>query len=274
LSANSKIGEIRTAVILGAGNIAWHLGHCLYENGIAIKQIYNRTATQGKALADSLQTQYTSSIDDVDRSSDITILAVSDDIIGSLACSLGFLRSGILVHTAGAVPMEVLSVNATNFGVIYPLQTFTKGKHILFRNVPLFVEANDEQVREKIWALAIRLSGNVYYMNSEDRMNLHLAAVVSSNFSNYLLSLSEKILGSRGLSFDLLKPLMMETLSKAFEKGPVIAQTGPAARGNKKVIEKHLKLLEQYPEIKEVYKMLSDLIMQQQRNAEDKISKD
>jgi len=260
LSVNSEIREIKTAVILGAGNVAWHFGHSLSENGIRIVQVCNRTDSKGKALAESLGAQYINKPEETDKNADLLILALSDDVIGSVACSLGFIKNSILVHTAGSVPMDILAVSATNSGVIYPLQTFSAARQVDFRQVPLLLEANNTIVLDSLSTLASRLSQRVYAVNSENRMKLHLAAVLSSNFTNHLLFLSEKLLADQDLPFDLLKALMFETVSKAFESGPEGAQTGPAIRGNNKVIEKHLRLLEKHPEISNVYKVLSDSI--------------
>ncbi|HEX2394159.1 MAG TPA: DUF2520 domain-containing protein [Bacteroidales bacterium] len=254
---NSEKIEINSAIIIGAGNVAWHLGHSLLESGIKINAVVNRTESRGRQLANSLGTKYANTIEDTGNVADLIILAVSDDVIANVACSTGFLKSGILVHTAGAVSMNVLSINATDFGVIYPLQTFTAGRKLNFRHIPLLLEASSKNVFESLNKLASRLSDHVMPMTSENRMIVHLAAVLSSNFPNHLFTLSEKILSGHGLSFSLLKPLLEETISKALSNGPAVSQTGPAVRGNEKIIKKHLKLLEKYPEIREVYKILS-----------------
>lgn len=260
---NSEKTGIKSAIVIGAGNVAWHLGHSLLLNGIRITAVVNRTKSRGKQLADSLGANYAATFEEAGSEADIIILAVSDDVIASVACSAGFIRSGILVHTAGTVPMNVLSGNAANFGVIYPLQTFSAGRKLNFKNIPLLLEASNNKVYESLNELASRLSDNVMPMTSDNRMIIHLSAVLTSNFPNHLFTLSEKLLSAHGLSLTLLKPLLEETVEKAFSNGPALSQTGPAIRGNEKIIEKHLKLLEKYPEIREIYKVLSASIQAQ-----------
>lgn len=249
-------------MLIGAGNVAWHMGHVLSRQGIKILQVCNRSAPPGFELAESLGSVYVKDLSDVNRETDIIIIAVSDDVIGKLACSLGFLKYGILVHTAGGVHIDVLSANATSYGVFYPLQTFTKGRPLDFKSIPLIIEANDAGTLARLRKLAVCFSDKVYEMNSEIRMILHLTAVLTSNFSNHLIALSEIILKEHKLPLDLLNSLLTETLSKAFDTGPGKAQTGPAVRGNRKVIEKHLELLRKYPQIQKVYLTLSESLMQ------------
>ncbi len=241
--------------------MAWHLGHALNNSGVKIKQVFSRNPQHAQSLAGSLGAYFTDSPGQIDRTSDLYILAVSDDAITKVAESVGFLQTGILVHNSGSVPMQVLSNYASHYGVIYPLQTLTKGKNIEFKSVPVFAEGCNEEVYEKLSNLFSGISDHVYRLNSHDRLIVHCAAVISSNFSNHLFVLAQSLLKDHGLSFDLLKPLMIETVSKAFEIGPLNAQTGPAKRRDKKVMDEHLKLLESLPGIKKIYEMLSNDIM-------------
>jgi predicted short-subunit dehydrogenase-like oxidoreductase (DUF2520 family) len=261
LSANSEIGEIKSAVILGAGNVAWHLGTTLSLSGITITQIYNRSVSQGKELADFLKTGFTDRPENINRNADLIVLAVSDDVIVNVAGSLGFLNAGILVHTAGSVSIKVLSPYAKYYGVIYPLQTFSRERSIDFKKIPLLLEANSSEVLTRIRNVASNLSEIICNMDSEDRKILHLSAVLSSNFSNHLILMAERIMADHKISFDLLRPLMKETVARAFDIGPSRSQTGPAIRGNMNVIREHLKILEPYPQVKAIYKLLSDSIM-------------
>ncbi len=167
----------------------------------------------------------------------------------------------LVVHTAGGVDMNVFEGRAENYGVLYPVQTFTLGKQVDFTHIPVLTEGNTAGNAATIRNLAMKLSGNVHEMNSENRIFLHLTAVIASNFPNHLFALSEQLLREKNLSFDLLKPLIQETIQKAMELSPEKAQTGPAARRNTAVIARHLKMLERYPEIGRIYKDLSDSIM-------------
>jgi predicted short-subunit dehydrogenase-like oxidoreductase (DUF2520 family) len=261
LITQAVVQDIQQISILGAGNVAWHIGSALCENGLKILQVYNRTPSVGKNLATSLNAHYISSIEELD-SADLYIIAVSDDVIGEIAANAYFKKcTGIVVHTAGSVNMDVFKGNPVNYGVFYPFQSFTKGTLVDFRSVPMLIEGNTDKNAESLTKLASLLSERVYYLNSDQRLMLHLAAVIGANFSNHLLSLCEKILKGSNLTLDLLQPLLSETLSKAMRISPEKAQTGPAIRGNIKIIDKHLAMLEDYPEIREIYRIMSESIM-------------
>lgn len=252
--------EIHSVVIIGAGNLAWHLGHQLVKAGVPILQVVNRSAVQGKLLATELNAFFTTKPELLNRDADLYILAVSDDAIGGIVEKVKFEPKQLVVHTAGSIDMNIFDGRAENYGVFYPLQTFTKGKPVDFSQIPLFIEANTPVNLEKINQLAKKFSDRVYSVDSEKRMYLHLAAVIASNFTNHMFAITEMVLQERDLSFDLLKPLIQETIDKALLLSPFKAQTGPAVRGNSKVIDKHLSLLEHHPGIQELYRVITESI--------------
>jgi predicted short-subunit dehydrogenase-like oxidoreductase (DUF2520 family) len=257
--------EIRKVVILGAGNLAWHFGHRLSGAGIQVAQIFSRTPKLGESLATELHAGYTNRLDLLEEDADLYLLAITDDAIPSLIRQARFGKR-FVVHAAGSVSMDVFTGKVKNYGVLYPLQTLTTGKPLDFSNIPLFIEANNAGNLEKLNLLACKLSNRVYVVDSEKRTYLHLAAVIASNFTNHMFALTEKLLQEKNLSFDLLKPLIEETIAKALFLSPLQAQTGPAIRGNTRVIEKHLALLEQHPEIKELYRVITESIMGMKKN--------
>jgi predicted short-subunit dehydrogenase-like oxidoreductase (DUF2520 family) len=246
---------------MGAGNLAWHLGHYCLQAGIQVAQVFNRTSESGKILAAALNTSYTCSPDLVTKDADLYILAVSDDAIAALLDTGLFKNGQLVVHTAGSVSMEVFGEKASNYGVLYPLMTFTKGMLVDAGQVSWYIEANSAENLKSIHAFAVKLSEKVYAADSEQRSYLHLAAVIASNFTNHMFALAEKVLKERDLSFKLLEPLIQETVAKAFSMSPLQAQTGPAIRGNHEVIQKHLALLEEYPATRELYKIITESIM-------------
>lgn len=246
---------------MGAGNVAWHLGHHLLDAGFRIAQLLNRSCEQGTRLAQELKTTYCSDLNLMTPEADLYILAVSDDVIGSMLNSGSFRHQGLVVHTSGSIGMNVFEGKSSNYGVLYPLQTFTRGKAVSFKEVPLFVEANHPENLTKLEFVASMLSDAVHRADSATRLQLHLTAVIASNFSNHLFSIAAELLSEKGFSFDVLKPLIRETLSKAMIMPPRDAQTGPAIRGNIAVIDKHLEMLQPHPEIREIYRLISERIL-------------
>lgn len=260
-------GEIKNIVLLGSGNLAWHLGHQFKNSGLNVLQIYSRNSLTGESLAGELGVAFTNSHNDILKNADLHVIAVSDDSIANVLEQMIF-SNQFVVHTAGSVSLDVFSEHVLNCGVLYPLQTFTKSKPVNFKRIPFLIEANDEDNLAKLHHLAHKMSSCIYHVNSEKRLKVHLAAVIASNFSNFFFKQAENILQQQDLSFDILEPLLRETLDKALELSPALAQTGPAVRGNKLVIEKHLTLLNDQPEIQELYRMVSESIRREKGDRE------
>ena len=95
--------------------------------------------------------------------------------------------------------------------------------------------------------------------DSDTRRQLHIAAVFACNFANGLWRIADDILAQSGLPFSILMPLLKASIAKLEHMRPSEAQTGPAARGDIRIIDSHLSALtgEQY----EIYKLLSDSIL-------------
>jgi len=246
-------------VCIGSGNVATHFAIALKAIGADIVQVWSHDNKNAEILAALTKATPISNWDDLDRSADCYLIAVKDDAIASVAAHLTDVK-GVVVHTSGATPMSVLANVKNGYGVIYPLQTFSKSKAVDMTLVPLCIEADQENTLEKIRVIAQLLSPNVSVVSSAQRVILHLAAVIACNFSNHLYQLSSELLEQHNLKFDLLKPLILETAEKVQSTKPAEAQTGPASRNDQKTIEKHLDLLKGTPGLQNIYETLSNSI--------------
>lgn len=249
--------------ILGTGNVAWHLAPALEEAGHTVTEIYGRDLTKAKSLIKNLYTaEAKEDLDFSESEAEIYILAVSDQAISELADELILPEESVLVHTSGSVPMDILGYSsATYTGIFYPLQTFTKDREMDFREVPFLLESDDQETLQKLKKLAKSLSPLQYTIKSKDRMALHIAAVFASNFSNHMLRLAEEIMNRKGLDYEMLKPLIIETISKSFELGAKRAQTGPALRADFTTLEAHYQFLNYNEQVAELYKLISQDII-------------
>ena len=243
-------------VLCGTGNLATRLGIALFEADADIVQVFGRTEKNAAELAHILQCAFTLSPEELITDADLYILAVSDDSIEKVVSNLA-VKDQLVVHTAGSVSMAILAASAKNFGVLYPLQTFSKNKEVDFRNIPICIEANNARNLEILHEIASTIAEQVVRVDSNQRKQLHLAAVFVCNFVNHFYSIGEKLLIEQQLDFDLLKPLIRETAEKAMLHSPALVQTGPAVRGDKAVMEMHRKILEGHPEWLEIYTMIS-----------------
>lgn len=245
--------------MVGAGNVATHLALAFAEKGYIIQQVYSRTEQSARVLAEKTGASHTTDLGNLVSDSGLFILSVSDQALEEIIEKSSF-GASLVVHTSGSMPMKVFRDKVINYGVLYPLQTFSKDRKVDFSTLPLCIEANTPANLEVLNHMCSLLSQKVVFMNSRKRLNLHLAAVIACNFSNHLYSLAEKVLKENNLSFDLLHPLITETAEKAVQYGPTQVQTGPAVRKDIKVIEKHIELLSFSPELQTIYDLLSKSI--------------
>ncbi|MGD9931996.1 MAG: Rossmann-like and DUF2520 domain-containing protein [Mangrovibacterium sp.] len=257
---------IRTITLIGAGNLATQTGKALKKAGLEIRQVYSRTEQSARELADLLTTTFTHKTEEIDLSADLVLVAVKDDAIEEVLACLDC-RQTLLAHTAGSVPMQLLEKHTNRFGVFYPLQTFSKKRDVDFSEIPICLEANSAETMNELKELAFRISGQVLEIDSAKRKILHLAAVFSCNFVNHFYYLGDLLLEQHQLNFDLLKPLIRETAGKVMELRPFDAQTGPAKRFDETIINNHLSLLGNQPELAEIYNFVSGSIFQAHKNS-------
>ena len=213
--------DINKITFIGSGNVATHLAIALKEAGKEIVRIYSRTPANAKALAGKVDADFTNNTEDIAGEADIYIVAVSDDALLQTAEKLNF-NDSLVVHTSGSAQMDILKGCSENYGVFYPLQTFSKSRKVDFNKIPLCIEANNTGSREQLKNLALSLTDKIYFVNSEKRRTLHLAAVFACNFPNFMYSVAQKILRKNELDFDILKPLTKETAEKFSKFHPLM----------------------------------------------------
>jgi predicted short-subunit dehydrogenase-like oxidoreductase (DUF2520 family) len=243
-------------VLLGTGNLATRLGLALHAKEIEIIQVYGRTKSSAIHLSKRVGCSFTSLIGEIKTDADLYILAVTEESIPEILFNSP-INNQLIVHTSGSIPMEILSAFSNNYGVFYPLQTLSKQKVVDFSTIPICIEASSTENLKKLRQLANLISGQVLHIDSAKRIQLHLAAVFVCNFVNHLYSIGAHLLQDQNLDFDLLKPLILETAQKVMTFPPEEVQTGPAVRGNHKIMELHLMMLEQHPEWQNIYKLIS-----------------
>lgn len=250
-----------TAVIIGSGNIAGLLAENLHRRGVNILQVYSRTPARARKLAARVKAEAVASPGELHTAADFYLIAVSDDAIAPVAEQLEQVR-GIVLHTSGTTDMQVLKKKGRAYGVLYPLQTVSQKRKLDTRLIPFSIEASSPAALREVRKLAEQLSDKVIRMNSVQRRAAHLAAVFACNFTNHFYRIAADLLRSQGLRFDLLHPLIAETARKAQHMAPAAAQTGPALRGDRKTMAKHLELLKQHPEWAALYRAISTDIAQ------------
>lgn len=253
------------AVSIGAGNIATTLVPVLADK-IHFTQIFSRNIKNAEALAQKIGgASAIDNISQVDQDADLYLISVRDDIIAKIVSGMPRIKPhAIAAHTSGGVAMDELAPLGDNFGVFYPLQTFSKDKQVDLSNVPMFIEASNESTLSKLKWLASSISSTVYDADSELRKKLHIAGVMSSNFVNYMLVATADFLRLQGLDISVVRPLVEETITKSLSIGPELAQTGPARRGDTNLIKNHEAILD--GDLLSLYSFVSDKILNRFNN--------
>ena len=253
--------EDTPVVFIGAGNLATNLAKALYYKGFRIVQVYSRTEESARALAEKVEADYTTDLQEISKDAKLYIVSLKDAAFVELLPQITEdKQKSLLVHTAGSIPMSVWEGHAERYGVFYPMQTFSKQREVDFREVPFFIEAKRPEDAELLKAVAGTLSDKVYEADSEQRRSLHLAAVFTCNFTNHMYALAAELLEKYHLPFDVMLPLIDETARKVHELAPRDAQTGPAVRYDENVMNKHLSMLADSQALQEIYKLMSKSI--------------
>lgn len=248
--------------LIGAGNVAYSLAPAIAAApGFGLVQIVARTASSAQALAADIPGCSGDTVDRLTDSADIYILAVTDTALTRLAAELTPRPEAFWFHTSGSVPAVVLARLSPHYGVVYPLQTFTRGRRLDMRRVPIFIEGSDSEATEMALKLANAISDTVHPADSAARKRMHIAAVFGCNFVTHMLDIADRQLRADGLDISVLQPLIDETMRKCAEIGPHSAQTGPARRGDSGIIRAHEEMLSE--ELRPLYHLISQSIMKE-----------
>ena len=241
-------------VLIGSGNVAFHLAKAFSEAQIPISQIFGRNTTELQKISEQFSIPFST---ETLADADLYIISVSDSSITEVS-SLIKNKNVLVAHTSGSVSREALSGNYRK-SVFYPLQTFSKSKNLDYSKIPFFIDAENVNDEEILKNLASKISKNVMLANDEKRKYIHLTAVFACNFVNHLFARAKEISDSQGIPFDYFLPLIDETTQKIHELEPKLAQTGPAIRNDEKVLKLHESLLTDEEKLK-IYKTLNESI--------------
>lgn len=248
---NRESGTMKIAVI-GRGNVATHLMKALSPVAETV-QVSPRT------------------LEELPADADIYMISVSDDAIGEVEGKLPELN-GIVAHTSGSVPMDILRSENRRIGVVYPMQTFSKTKPLQYDRIPFFIEGDSEETTELLEKIPALIGARSVRAGSELRKRIHISSVFACNFANHLWAIADDILREAGLDFEILRPLLEETIDKTSYLSPAEGQTGPAVRGDRKVMDSHIAALESEGREREaeIYRILSDNINRYRENRHER----
>ncbi len=251
---------IKNISIIGAGNVAWHLGNAFAKAGIKINHIAGRDHDKTKQLAELLGSKSFGALEEEIPESDLYLLAVKDDVIRTVFEKI-YKKGRFIVHLAGAIEGNILAMHNNNYGVIWPMQTLTKNNDIDLQHTLIAVSGNSPEYQLMLKELASRISSRVIEVSDGQRAIMHLSAVWINNYTNHMYDIAYNLLKENNLSLELFYPLMEEHLTKIKEIAPDQLQTGPAIRGDMATLAKHKSMLNNHKDWKELYATLAKSIL-------------
>ncbi len=244
-------------VILGYGNVGRFMTKALSTAGIEVAQIYNRSKIKHRHITTTRKKE------EIIKDAGLYLICVSDTAIKEVSELLSDISSkSVVAHTAGSVSSKILMDSHDKYGSFYPLQTISQGKRKLkTKSVPILINGSSSKVERKLKKLAKKCFKKVVSISDEDKVKLHLPAVIVNNFTNHLYARAYDYCEENGLSFELLIPLINETSSRLDTNvHPKNQQTGPAKRQDKGTIKRHAAQLGTDPELRKIYNYLTNHI--------------
>lgn len=241
-------------VIIGSGNVAYHLAKAFTQNNIEVSQIFGRNEVELNKISEELNIPYsTKELADAD----LYLISVSDSAVEQVS-DLIKTEKALVAHTSGSLPIETLNGDYRKAS-FYPLQTFSKTKNLDYSKIPFFIEAENQIDEKSLFELASLISDNVETSDYEKRKYIHLTAVFACNFVNHLFARAKEISDSQDLDFNYFIPLIDETVEKIHHLEPKSAQTGPAVRGDERILKLHEELITN-DEHRKIYNTMNESI--------------
>ncbi len=253
--------KIKTISFIGSGNVATHLAIALNANGFTIDTILSQTLQNAIELASKVNARGIDQLNQLHQTSDLYIISLKDDIIDTYLKGLN-LANQLVVHTSGSYETTKLAKFSSKTGSFYPLQTFNKNVYVEFNSIPIIIESKDTAVIKSLLDVAEKLTETTHILSASQKKALHISAIGINNFTHFILSKSKEYCNSNSLDFNLLKPLLKQTIeSFSNDERPLQQQTGPARRGDLTIIENHIEALSGDKEFQALYKDLSQYIL-------------
>lgn len=245
-------------VLIGSGNIATVIGKILIQKGHSVLQVYSRNLAHAQLLAGEIGADAIDQMDLLNKGADYYVIAVTDDAMADIVARIR-LKDQLVIHTAGAASKDILKNCSSRFGVLWPMKMVRKDMMTL-DPVSIFIDGNEPETIDVIRQLALELSETVSVADDATREKLHLLATVTSNFTNHLYHLAADYCAREGIDFQLLYPIILETVQQIKAKHPAAVQAGPAFRNDTKTILKHQRLLENDAQLLKLYTDITESI--------------
>jgi predicted short-subunit dehydrogenase-like oxidoreductase (DUF2520 family) len=245
--------------IAGTGNVATVFAKLFAAKGISIVEIIARNKALGQQLAAEVGANFVEYGQPINKNIDACIFAITDIELKNIYRDYK-LQGAVAIHTAGAVDLDALYHISSNTAVLYPLQSLRK--ELPHKpEIPFLIEASNNTALTIVTQLAEAIGSKWQEITSKQRLVLHTAAVIASNFSNHMYVSAHELCKLEGVDFNLLYPLICETATRLQYNVPKKLQTGPAIRQDTITMHEHLNVLRDYPDLLRLYTRMTDAII-------------
>jgi predicted short-subunit dehydrogenase-like oxidoreductase (DUF2520 family) len=238
--------------MIGGGRAAWAFGATWRRIGWPIAGVHLRHGSTSP-IAALLETRALT-LEELAARSELLLIAVNDTAIADFACRIPE-TDAVVFHPSG-------SMTAVRGGFsLHPLRALPLLGHPSdLRDTLLVFEGSHKEIAEAIAAAA---GARLAEIAPEAKTLYHAGAVFGANYVAALLDIAEQLLheaGVRNVRHDLVALTRSAVDNWASQTGPQ-RFTGPAARGDAAVVERHIAALASRLEIAEIYRLLADRIV-------------
>jgi predicted short-subunit dehydrogenase-like oxidoreductase (DUF2520 family) len=258
--------------IVGAGAVGTTLALLFHKARYPIVSVISRKVTSARKLARLVHCKnYSNDAADIHPATKILIIAVPDssiaDVVAQIAqySKLDF-QSRIVCHTSGSLSsneLRPLQVKGATVFSLHPIQTFPGRIDVdqqiqRMQGIWYGIEGNSKAIRFAK-RFVREISGNAITVPKEEKILYHIACVLASNYTVAILGAVEKLLQNTTLQLSLrqLQPLVIASIENAVSTGARRALTGPIARGDEVLIQKHAAALQRFDnKILKLYQLL------------------
>lgn len=232
--------------IIGSGRAAWAFGSTWRRIGWPIAGI----ATRGDRPITRLLAAPARPIDEL-ADADLILIAVSDQAIGEVAASIPPTKA-ILFHASG-------SLTSVRGGFsLHPLRALPPvGETADLRDALLVFEGTHREVAQRIASAA---GARFAEISAAEKPRYHAGAVFAANYVAAMLDIADGLIGIDNARGDLVA-LAQSAIANWASHTDAQRFTGPAARGDQAVIERHLELLQPQQDLALIYRLLADRIL-------------
>lgn len=260
---------MKTVSILGAGKLGTTLGRVLADAGYCVKAVSCRSIASAQKSASLIKGHPQAFSDNLKAAASgrWIVLTPPDDQINVLASELSALnlKNRLVFHCSGLLSADVLAPLGNKGALtasLHPIQTFSsrEGGKELFKGTYFAVEGENKACG-KLKELVKKLGGIPLDLQKEHKPVYHAACSFSSNLLIALLQTASDLLKplemKKGNEYEILLPLIRQTIKNIEKNGLPDSLTGPVIRGDLQTVKAHLAALRQNKPAYRIYRNLA-----------------